>query len=339
MDPQTGEPLESQDRDGQPRKSWKEDQNQLLRILRNSSRHALNGKPDAGAHELEEFLESGERSATHFGIAAGRAAVLRRKEGNITRALELAEQALEREPDVVGHARLVIDLLTREGKWTEARRILESKPQIHMWQGEIRQDLFLGALIEGRTESAREFLAWKTALAPTADPIYYDPLLETLYFSHQGQPEEAEKNAKKIQGEDRDSLAFLLSALISATKNTPDYRAAEDFLAEAEKGNGDGQTLPFEPLRAFLRAKQHQPLGDPSVLEQAVADQETAGKENILDIYFVPWAHALAARAYLDASNPAAAAPHRRKAEETGHGAPFLKLIMENSPSRTGNGR
>lgn len=293
FDGSTGLPLDRQQRGGQTAPQWLASRERLLLLLDQAARTNAMTPAAQQAATLVHFAEStSPLDPTLFGVALARAAELYRSVGDTGRALALTQRALAAEPSIPGHQRLLIDLLRREGRWDEARRLtLDADPQA-LLQPEVLRDLFIAALIENDTETARALLP--DVRRQTRIPMTYGRFCKALLHLHEGQPGDAldvlEEDTYRASLPD---FAFL-RALALASLPTPRPDKAREALAVAEAGKGQGETFPFVQLRAYLARSDGTEGPGEELVTQALARQHRAATSEPIACYFVPWAEALA---------------------------------------------
>jgi tetratricopeptide (TPR) repeat protein len=295
LDARTGVPLDREERGGQSREAWRASQERLVELLERAVRAERNRDVEAMTRlgqALSGFAEPGEaRSSAQAGVALARAAELYRIGGRTARALERVERAIEVEPGIPGHHRLLVDLLRREGRWAEARARVLSADSDAQAMPEVLRDLFLSALIQGDLDTARE-------LAPDVQggnrmPLTYGRYCKALLALHEGRPQEAllilEEHGYRAS---LPGFAFL-RALAYASLEEPRPQEARRALAVADEGRGGGHVLPIVPLRARIAAIDGGVGPSRSEIEAALARQRRAARSDPIARYFLDWARRL----------------------------------------------
>ncbi|MBP7571941.1 MAG: protein kinase, partial [Acidobacteria bacterium] len=340
LDADTGVPLRADDRDGLAADVWETRQRELLQLLQEAGRSSMGAEveTETAAGQLEAFAQRTPIATTQRGVALARAAVLQRRIGDLPHALRLAEQALDLEPGVMGHHRLVIHLLTLQGRWSDAGSTLQNASSAST-QHEVIQDLTLATLIDGRDAEL------KAQLAASGPGFWFLYLARAYLALNRGDGDGAARELDTVVRFNLDptnplrdprhvpfdayspELAFL-RGLAEALRPGPDLALAERFLDKAEAGKGAGQTLPFHSLRAYLDVLAGKPPRGLDQLEPELQAQHDAARENLVDLYFVPWGEALAARACAAAGDHGRAERHSQLARLQRGGSAYLDRVL-----------
>lgn len=296
LDARTGVPQAAAHRGGQSPSGWLRSQHELIGLLERAHR-ATRARGRAELEQVAAALsdyasEQFGRSRAQRGVALARSAELFRWAGETSRAAGLVERALEIEPTIPGHHRLLVDLLRREGRWPEARERVLAADSDALLMPEVLRDLFIAALIEGDTETARRLVLETRGFHPI--PLTYGRYCRALLELHEGRPAEAlsvlEEDAylASLPG-----FAFLRALALSQLPE-PRPSAARRALSVAEEGRGGGHVLPFAPLRARLAALDGGLAPTPAELQAALERQRWAARGDPVARYFLDWAERLA---------------------------------------------
>ena len=340
FDLETGIPIEPEERDNLGVIAWQTAQNDLLGALLKAAELSRQGDDAGAAAALESFASGDGLARVHRGVALGRAAELRRRAGDLAKALTLAERAAATEPLVSGHQRLQIDLLARMGRWEEIKRRVAATAGRSHSTDEFASDLFLAALVTGNAAEAERYLPKGSDATSSASTTYVR--CKAILLLHQGKPVEAIRLLHNPNMEISSSPDFaFLRALAMALDGSSRPEDALQQLDVAEEGKGMGMVFPFVPLRIFLKTVRSEDSGqgssgyiapsrmtlDSEKLEASLSRQRSAGREGLYDLCGVPWGEALAAAAYHTVGDEEAARRHLDAALTAPGNGPFIERI------------
>jgi tetratricopeptide (TPR) repeat protein len=327
LDMETGVPLDAADRGGLDVDRWRARHAQLMALLVRGATAAGSDQWVRTARELEHFA-AGPGPAAHQGVALARAAELYRKAGHLEEALAAARRAVELEPRLPGHLELLLDLGWRLNGWREARDSVATTRSASLDSGNLRRDLMLGALLSGESDEVDTHLTQIRERLGSNHAHRFGRLLRSL---HDGRPHEALEALRDMV--DRRLAEFrYLESLALVLREPPDPVAARALLDRHERGHGAGHVVPVVPLEAVLGAMGAGPAPPPAAVEAALVEQERAGREDLMALYYVPWAHALAARAAAEQGDADGWRRHLARARQAPGAGPYVDLLAGAAP-------
>jgi tetratricopeptide (TPR) repeat protein len=328
--PRTGVPLQSADRGGLSAAEWQAAQKDLLGALLAAGRASRADDPsqlaDAAA-TLQAYAARERLAPAQRGPALARAAVLLRRLGDESSALDLALRTQELEPDVPGHYRLVLDLLARLQRWPEAVALLDRASSLARDQDDVLRDLVVAGLATGQVDTVRSRLA-RLREPGRPNSVNQDALLLGLFALHEGDGDAAAAHFVKIENAGAAADVAFYRAIAEALRSTPDIAAAGAHLETARAGHGDGHYFPFKALEAYLAVLENRTPDAFPALDAELADQRRAARENVLDWYFVPWGEAFVARACLAAGDRVGYERHAAEARAARGAAGGVRRVL-----------
>jgi hypothetical protein len=310
---------------------WRRDQDRLLRLLRKAA--AWNAGVDAAATagQLTAFADRGGTWPGHRGVALARAAELLRLDGRPAGAIPLARRALEAEPEITGHADLLIDLHARTDDWPAISKILATFPDTLSRETWIQRNALLAALLLREGRSAVE-LRDELGFGFGNVAGYYPAYIGMLTALHDAQPEQALlrlEQARKPYAARYPGFAFL-EALALVTSEPPRLTEAHERLQRFEGGWGEGHAAPDVPLRAVIAAQGVGEPVPPAAVVEALKLQRREARRSLMSLYFVPWAEALAARAARERGDEDGWRRHLERARRAPGAGPYVERLAGN---------
>ncbi len=320
----TGTPLRAEDRGGISPETWLSRQRRLLLLLWRLPAAAAAGTEPALASQFEDLARLVPGDPAQRGVALGRAAMLREAAGDLEGALRDVRAALALEPGLAGHWKRLLDILVRRGEWNAVEdQVFGSSREVTLGR-----DLVLGALLAGRPERGPVVTAGWELAARRGDELvsYYWGYTRAILALHRDDPGAAARIAAfpVIPWKLYPEFAYL-GALAAILDDPPRPRETLDLLAPHEDGFGAGHAVPVVPLRALAaRLAGRVPPSDGEI-EADVRHVEDAARTDIVSLYFLPWAHALAAASV---SDPALAGRHEARLRELRGCGPWTRPVL-----------
>ncbi|MCU0253261.1 MAG: hypothetical protein MUE47_01865, partial [Acidobacteria bacterium] len=275
--------------------AWHSAQKRLLFELEQASRSSAQGSPGEGARGLEAFAGGPGLAASQRGTALGHAAVLRRRAGDLATALADARAARDAEPQILGHQRLILDLLARTGSWDDVERELLSFDLGSRSVQELHVDAVTAALLMDRPDDAGRII--DTRLGGRLEPRERNPdgaSLQALLTLARGTPERIESLLAPLPWA-RDYRPVALAAAIAAVlRPSFDPTLARHWIDAFRSGCGLADDAPIVAVEALLAARTGTPGPTEADLTDALARQDAAGREHLQELLFARWAHRLA---------------------------------------------
>jgi hypothetical protein len=331
LDLNDGVPLDAADRGGLGIETWRDRQARLLDLLSRVADLSERGRDAEAAEDLEAFAAAPDLAPAQRGVSLARGAELRRRSGDLTAALRDADGALAAEPAITGHYRLVIDLLARQGRWDEILRREKGALGEALRHAELQRDLAIAALVTGHESEARTLYPYLRDA--TGGSSYYGTYCAALLALHRGDAAEALR-VLGLASDPGPELDFL-RALALALDSPPRVEQALRKLAVASESKGVGQALPFVPLEAYLDRLGGRRVPRDAEIAASLADQRASARENLVDLYWLPWGEALAAAA--DLAGGATSARDRIEAAGRAPGAgAFLRRLEKSATAASG---
>ncbi|GEM_PF-1948855 len=324
LDARTGVPVRPGDRGGLPEDTWREGQARLLALLEQVSVARDLGTGRRLAARFEEFGREGGADPTQRGVALGRAAMLRMEAGDLADALADTRQAIRLEPGLPGHWKRLLDILARTGEWERVRHeVLEDTFPLHR-DLSFSRDLLLAGMLTGHgAEARRLFTRWRDEGVGVGH--YYGAYDEALWQLHLGVGPGISRALENYRCWRTWPEFAYLGALGALLDDPPRPQETLDLLAPHEDGFGAGHAVPVVPLRALAaRLAGEQPLTDAEI-EADVEHVEDAARTDLVSLYFLPWAHALAAASVED---PALARRHEARLRELRGTGPWTPRVL-----------
>ncbi len=291
VDARTGYPRDLEQNGGLAQDQWIERRADLLTLLKSAARGSDRAEGAAAtALALERFAE-GLPAPALSGVAHAHAAECWRRVGRFREAWTDALKAMRDEPSIAGHARLAIDIATRLRDPGRVRQVLDALRG--RAQSEFDYDALIAFLLLDRPEDqARHARALRPD--PEVPGGYYGLRAEALIALH-SRDDRALRATIQASGNGTEGGDFaFLRALAAVLLDPPDLVTARAWLAEAERGRGNGNALPFRPLAAYLDALDRRGAQVARAeLKAAVEDQRSAARDDLQDLYWLSWGEAL----------------------------------------------
>lgn len=318
VDLTTGVPTVAAGRGALGHDVWLRSQHRLLDLLAAAAVQEQFGQMRDVAVRLTEYAGQADVSRAQAGTALYRAAVLLRKLGDLKAARKALEKALEIEPEFSGHHRLLFDIAARLGDWellhAQANYVIGS------------QGWIVAALLFDRLDFAE---------ALPEPPRRGDPrtllagsIVGTLLLDlHRARPEAALASSRRLAPESSYPTLRFLRSLSLALCGPEHDREALEHLAPLEAGQSAGIAFPALLLRGFIDARRDGPLPARAQIEVALGELQNSTEADLLPLYFVPWAEALAARIERARGDRALANRHWQRALRSPGRGPYLTLI------------
>jgi hypothetical protein len=294
FDARSGVPLDGPDvpRD---RTAWLAARRRLIELLEQAAGPDVNGRPDRGAPALESFAAEPELAPSQRGTALGFAAVLRRRAGDLDRALANTRAALAAEPAILGHRRLLVDLLARKGDWDAVSKALDSFGRKTLPEQELRGAAVAAALLLGRIPEATVLIRQSFGGTYQANERKPDnALFQSLLALEKGAAGEAEVLLTGIPWAADYSQVALAGAIAAALRDPADPEAVARWARAARAGCGVSVDAPLVAVDALVAARTGRPGPTQARLADALARQDAAGREHLVELLFARWAHRLA---------------------------------------------
>jgi len=332
VDAGTGVPVRARDRGGLDRDTWLARQRRLLALL-DQVRAARAARTEVAlASEFERLADLEPADPAQRGVALGRAALLYEAAGELDKALEVVQRARRLEPQLYGHWLRELHILARRGAdWDIIRHSLLAGDSPFRTFTTSTRDVLLAGILGGDAGDATAFQAAILGAEYDAGE-YYTHYNGAIAHLHEARPQEALVAATSLPPDWnlRPEFAYL-AALAHLLEDPPRPGKALDLLAPHSDGFGAGHTIPVASLRALARRlDRRDPLPDAAIEDdvRAVAD---AARTDLVSLYFLPWAHALAAASLED---PDLARRHRdalRHLRGTGPWTPRILALRDHA--------
>ena len=274
--------------------AWLAAQRRLLVELEQASRLSAQGLPAEGAQALEAFARGPGLAPSQRGTALGLAAVLRRRAGDLPAALADARAAREAEPQIVGHQRLIIDALARTGTWTDVEREFLSFDFGPRSAQEVQVDAATAALLLGRANKAEAMIGLQ--LGGPLNPREENgdgAFLQALLALEQGAPDRVEALLSPLPWARSYRPVALAAAIAAALRPSFDPALARHWIDAFRTGCGLADDAPIVAVEALVAARAGTPGPTETQLADALARQDAAGREHLLELLFARWAHRL----------------------------------------------
>ena len=304
FDARSGVPLDGPDAPRDPT-AWLAAQGRLLEVLEQAARHGAAGLPGEGASLLERFADAEARAPSQRGTALGLAAALRRRTGELDQALEDARKARAEEPELLGHQRLLIDLLARSGSWSQVQQALLSFDLGARSAQDLPADAVAAALMLRRAAEARQIMekAMGAPLRPDERQVG-NALFQALLALEEGAPERVEALLAPVPWASEYSQVALVGAIAAALRDPFDPEAVARWEGAARTGCGVSVAAPLVAVDALVAARTGQPGPTEAQLADALARQDAAGREHLVELLLARWAHRLADEAAKVSAQP-----------------------------------
>ncbi len=282
-DLRTGVPLDGPERPANP-EEWLRNQGDLVSLLRVSSAAVSQADLTKAAQLLEVFAGRDALSASQQGVALARAAFYWRRTGELNRALELCTRARSTEPYVMGHTRMLIDLLARVGRWDDAPRERAMAPSRVGDREEVKRDLLVAGLVTKHIDSVSALLS-KTPVDPkVADSWAVSN--QAMFLVERGAYSEAADFVDRYPPLMSEGPIAMLGAIAHTLKPRPDVRRAIELLEAAERSKGAGRWLPVFALRRRLARLGSEPGPTDQAIATEAREQQDAGRDDIVDLWW-----------------------------------------------------
>jgi hypothetical protein len=275
--------------------AWLAAQRRLLEELEQTSRLSAQGWPAEGAQSLEAFARGPGLAPSQRGTALGQAAVLRRRAGDLPAALADARAAREAEPRIIGHQRLIIDALARTGTWADVEREFLSFDFGTVSVQEVQVDAATAALLLGRADKARTMIGLQ--LGGPLNPREENgdgAFLQALLALEAGAPDRVEALLAPLPWGRSYRPVALAAAIAAALRPGFDPALARHWIDAFRSGCGLSDDAPIVAVEALVAARSGTPGPTEAQLADALARQDAAGREHLLELLFARWAHRLA---------------------------------------------
>ena len=294
FDARTGVPLDGPDAPDDPA-AWLAAQRRLLELLEVAASRGAANQVGSGAETLERYAAEPDLSPSQRGTALGFAAVLRRRTGELDRALADTRAALEVEPEILGHRRMLIDLLARTAGWSATWQAFESFRGGKLPEQELRGGLVAAALLLGRTTEARTLVRlWYGGTMGPEDVQAEKALYQSLLALETGDFAGVESLLAPLPWAGEYSQASLAGAIAAVQRDPLDPAAVARWIEAARTGCGVKVEAPLVAVEALLAARTGRPGPSEAQLADALARQDAAGREHLLELLFARWARRLA---------------------------------------------
>ena len=321
-----GTPLDREDRDGLAPEAWRRGQTGLLAALEESTWLSRDRRPWDGAAKLDAFARQDGLATVHRGVALGRAATLYARAGRFPEALALADKARSLEPKVQGHARLLLHMLARAGRWQDVHRLAIAEANVRIGSNEYRRDLVVAGLLGNRPDLVE--LLRHRRVPIEREPEVYGFSEEMMVRLHAGDPQGALNALSGAESFVRRPENAILAILAYATLDPPDLPRALASFEIVKSSKGMGQRLPLAAIEAYLASLVGTAQPPPDDIEADLTRARAGANENIVDWYFSIWGEALAAGAARARGDLASFERHRAAAADSPGAGSWLARVI-----------
>lgn len=299
FDLNTGTPLDGPDKPDDPIR-WRKNQSDLWAAFIASNAKRDVGDLEQAARVLELFLGRADLSQTQQGVAAGRAALMWQRAGALEKALAQCEHAVATEPLVIGHWRMLVDLLSRLGRWNEAAQRIAVSPAIIRNTWELHRDFMVGGLVFGDPEKTVPYI---TTLDPRpsdgSETAANDAL---LYWLTTGQYQRVVDFVDEFPRQKLKPWMAMYDVIAHLKLGTFETKHVSEMFAMAEAGRGESKVLPLALVRSILARRDGTEAPSADLIAKERREAEELARESIVQV----WWNLMAER--LRSSQPAAQA-------------------------------
>ncbi len=326
LDASTGAPLNAEHRDGATISEWTAHQAGLLKALEVGAGFDLDGRHEAAAAVLEAYGREAGVTRVQRSVALERAALFLQRGGFVARALDLAREVAKLEPDEVGHVETLIELLSRCGRWREARDLALARPTLDANTYTI---LVRAGLVAGETDEVERLLVRAPSASRMKEIVFTDRVRYALITGRVDEILAAPEWKDVSLAEPRNAALAAFAEVLRERPDAARLLSLVDLLETRRAGNYP----PVVPLRALVAALSGTPGPSRDAIEASLAEHHRLGLEEMRFRFVELWAEAITARALKLRGDMEGFETHRRAARAITPRAPFLALLLDR-PSR-----